>query len=70
MSMEELCSPVNIEQIQKIDNRSIAMEKLIQDLLGDRLLELSKYIILESSSKTMMIDQTSLKNAGYKVISY
>lgn len=61
---------MNIEQIQKIDNRSIAMEKLIQDLLGDRLLELSKYIILESSSKTMMIDQTSLKNAGYKVISY
>ena len=70
MSMEELCSPVNIEPIQKIDNRSIAMEKLIQDLLGDRLLELSKYIILESSSKTMMIDQTSLKNAGYKVVSY
>jgi hypothetical protein len=37
--------------------RTGAMEKLIQDLLGDRLLELSKYITLESVSKTMIIDQ-------------
>jgi hypothetical protein len=46
------------------------MEKLIQQLLGDRLLELSKYITLESSSKTMIIDQTSLKNDGYQLFTY
>lgn len=71
MSMEELCTPVSIKpEIQKIDDRSKAMEKLIHDLLGDRLLELSKYIILEVSSKTMIIDQTSLKSAGYKVVTH
>lgn len=70
MSMEELCSPVTIEPNLKVDNRSIAMEKLIQDLLGDRLLELSKFITLEASSRIMMIDQTSLRNEGYKIISY
>ena len=70
MSMEELCSPMTIEPSLKTDDRSIAMEKLIQDLLGDRLLELSKFITLESSSKTMMIDQTSLRNEGYKIVSY
>jgi len=71
MSMQELCSPVSIEpKIHKADNRTEAMEKLIQDLLGDRLLELSKYITLESISKKIIIDQTSLKSAGYKVITH
>lgn len=71
ISMEELCSPVSkVLKTRKIDDRTEAMEKLILDLLGDRLLELSQYITLESSSKTMMIDQTSLKNAGYKIITH
>lgn len=71
MSMEELCSPVSTQlKPQKVDDRKEAMEKLIQDLLGDRLLELSKYITIETSSKTMMIDQTSLKSAGYKVVTH
>jgi hypothetical protein len=71
MSMEELCpSGQSKQKIPVADHRSVAMEKLIQELLGDRLLELSKYITLESSSKTMMIDQTSLKSAGYKVVTY
>ena len=46
------------------------MEKLIQELLGDRLLELSRYISLDSLSKTMIIDQTSLKSAGYRVVTH
>lgn len=52
LSMEELCSHVSIEpeyhqKNRMLGNRTEAMEKLIQELLGDRLLELSKYIILE-----------------------
>lgn len=73
MSMDELCSPMVPQHIketetQLIDNRPDEMEKLIQELLGDRLLELSRYIILDSSTKTMVIDQTTLKSAGYRVI--
>ncbi len=71
MTMDELCSSVVTEKkAQPVDNRNVAMEKLIHDLLGDRLLELSKYITLDSSPKTMMIDQTSLKSSGYKVVTY
>lgn len=75
MSMEELCSPIVPRHIlstekQFIDNRPIEMEKLIQELLGARLLELSRYITLDSLSKTMLIDQTSLKSAGYRIITH
>ncbi len=45
------------------------VKKLIRELLGERLLELSRYITLDSSSKTMMIEHTSLSSAGYRVIS-
>ena len=75
MSIEELCSPVVPQRVQTseqhlVDNRPADMEKLIQKLLGDRLLELSRYITLDSLSKTMIIDQTSLKCAGYRVITH
>lgn len=75
MSMDELCSPTQVKygQLQQkveINNRTAEMEKLIQELLGDRLLELSKYITLESSTKTMIIDQTSIKKAGYRIITH
>ena len=75
MSIEELCSPVLPQRIQTsekhlIDNRSADMEKLIQELLGDRLLELSRFITLDSLSKTMIIDHTSLKSAGYRVVTH
>ncbi len=60
MSMDELCSPLEEKgrqsnKIELVTKRTREMEKLIQELLGDRLLELSKYITLESSSKTMVI---------------
>ncbi|MDP2812957.1 MAG: hypothetical protein Q8N92_00765 [Erysipelotrichaceae bacterium] len=75
MSIEELCSPVVPQRVQTaekqlIDSRPADMEKLIQELLGDRLLELSRYISLDSLSKTMIIDQTSLKSAGYRVVTH
>jgi hypothetical protein len=75
MSMEELCSPMVPQHVRSsekefIDSRPVEMEKLIQELLGDRLLELSRYITLDSLSKTMLIDQTSLKSAGYRIITH
>jgi hypothetical protein len=70
MSMDELCSPVASPRNMQAESRPDEMEQLIRELLGDRLLELSRYITLESSSRTMIIDQTSLKNAGYRVITH
>lgn len=75
MSMEQLCSPMVMQHEQPlkqqfIDNRPVAMEKLIHELVGDRLLELSKYIRLDSTTRTMIVDQTSLKNAGYRLITH
>ena len=73
MSMEELCSPVVLkhEEIKpSVDQRPAAMEKLIHELIGDRLLELTKYIKIDSISKTIIIDQTSLKSDGYNVITH
>ena len=51
-------------------SRPEAMEKLIRDLIGDRLLELSRYVALDTLSKTMIIDMTSLENDGYQLVTH
>jgi hypothetical protein len=74
MSMEELCTPaVTQSQHQatiKMDSRPEAMEKLIQELIGDRLLEIRRYVTLDSLSKTLIIDKTSLVSDGYQVVTH
>ena len=47
MTMEELCSPIvphhiTMKEQEEIDSRPAAMDKLIRELIGDRLLELNK----------------------------
>ena len=74
MSIEELCTPM-VPQSAKLqtahaDPRLEAMEKLIRELIGDRLLELSRYVALDSLSKTMIIDKTSLMNDGYQLVAH
>ena len=46
------------------------MEKLVRDLIGDRLLELSRYVVLDTLSKTMVVDKTSLENDGYQLVTH
>ena len=75
MSMDELCSPMVPQHVMpetgKISSsRPEAMEKLIRDLIGDRLLELSRYVALDTLSKTMIIDKTSLENDGYQLVTH
>jgi len=41
------------------DPRPAAMERLVHELISDRLLTLSRYITLDSSTRTILIDQTS-----------
>ncbi len=47
-----------------------AMEKLIHELINDRLLTLSRYITMDSSTRTILIDRTSLSADGYQVLTH
>ena len=47
-----------------------AMESLIKELISDRLLELSRYIVMDTSNRTIMIDVTTMKADGYQVITH
>ena len=75
MSMEELCSPivpqhVSIKEQEEIDRRPAAMNKLIQELIGDRLLELNKYVTIDSLSKRIIVDKTTLIQDGYQLVTH
>ena len=73
MSMEDLCSPVVSQHVvekqdSEIDSRPAAMDKLIRELIGDRLLELNKYVKIDSLSKRIIIDQSTLNQDGYRLV--
>ena len=70
MTIDELCASnkkVKESPVEQQPDKSKEMEKLIQELIGDRLLELSRYISINSISKTLIIDKTSLVRDGYRV---
>ncbi|WP_292146763.1 hypothetical protein [Butyrivibrio sp.] len=46
------------------------MEKLVKELIGDRLLELSRYVVMDTLNKTMIIDKTALTDAGYTLVTH
>ena len=70
MKLDDLCvyTPTADTKNRIETNRTDAMEKLIHSLISDRLLELSKYILLDAVSKKIMIDRTSLVSDGYQLI--
>ena len=73
MTIDELCaSNKNVKEspVEQQPDKSKEMEKLIQELIGDRLLELSRYISINSISKTLIIDKTSLDRDGYQVTTH
>ncbi len=75
LSMDELCTPMvqaplNAEDVVYSHKKPQAMEKLIQELIGDRLLAISKYVIMDPLSKTVIIENTSLIAEGYQVITH
>lgn len=75
MSMEELCPPtvpqhVSRKEQEEIDSRPAAMDKLIRELIGDRLLELNKYVTIDSLSKRIIIDKTTLIQDGYQLVAH
>ena len=73
MTIDELCASnkkVKESPVEQQPIKSKEMEKLIQELIGDRLLEISRYISINSISKTMIIDKTSLTRDGYQVTTH
>ena len=75
MSMEELCSPIVPQHIhskeqEELDSRPAAMDKLIRELIGDRLLDLNKYVTIDSLSKRIIVDKTTLGQDGYKLVTH
>lgn len=74
MDLDELCSTsltaTDHSTGPATDPRSAAMEKLIHELISDRLMTLSRYITLDSSTRTILIDQTSLTADGYQVVTH
>lgn len=71
MDLDELCGTIVSETAGTIeDSRPAAMERLVHELISDRLMMLSRYITLDSSSRTIMIDQSSLSADGYRIITH
>ena len=74
MDLEELCSPAVVKPYKQTeaaaDCRPAALEKLVHELISDRLLTLSRYIALDMSTKTILIDQSSLAAEGYHIITH
>ena len=74
MDLDELCGTTALAAVRQpdpaADTRPAAMEKLVHELISDRLLTLSRYITLDSSTRTILIDQTSLSADGYQVVTH
>jgi hypothetical protein len=68
MGLNELCQGGrNTQTIQPTDNGQ-SIEKLIRELIEDRLLQLSQYIQMNQLTRTVLIDQTSMLTDGYHVV--
>ena len=74
MDLDELCCrtapSAAVQEKPVADLRTAAMERLVHELISDRLLTLSHYITLDSSTRTILIDQTSLSADGYQVVTH
>lgn len=74
INLDELCGTAVVKAQQPAesitDNRPMAMEKLVHELISDRLLTLSRYITLDSSTRRILIDQTSLTADGYQIVTH
>ena len=72
LDIEALCSRKSGKnrslQTTEPESAHKSMDTLIQELIGDRLLTLSQYVSLDASAKVLRLDETSLKNDGYRLI--
>ncbi len=74
MSIDDLCNNED-KYVNKVSREvnaktDLSMDKLIHELISDRLLELSRYVKLETSSRKILIDKTSMIADGYTALIY
>lgn len=72
LNLEELCNnkPATagtVEDEAAMNARVLAMENMMHSLISDRLLELSKYVLLDPIGRRIMIDKTMMQADGYHV---
>jgi hypothetical protein len=70
MSLDELCKDKGQKPVKKsteVEPNNLVLETIIVDLMKDRIVELSKYIHIEQSTKKIVINMQSLERAGYQV---
>lgn len=71
MSLDDLCSSSVTQQNCRSQSAVVdspdAMERLVRTLVSDRLLELSKYVSVDSFSRVIRIDQSTMMMDGYTV---
>lgn len=67
MNLEELCGQ-KVNEKAKIQESAVTMEALVKQLLEDRLLQLSNYVQMNQSSRTVLIDRSTMIEDGYRII--
>jgi hypothetical protein len=74
MDLDELCGTSIVETGRCAGEETVirrsSMEMLVRELINDRLLLLSRYITLDTSAKTVIIDQSSLSADGYRIVTH
>lgn len=74
MGIEELCSQSRDNTAAIPDScdpdsdREAEIRKLLHTLVEDRLIELSRYVYLNPSQKSVSIDRSALEDDGYRVM--
>ena len=68
MGLNELCQVGSETQPKQTVNNGQSMEKLIKQLIEDRLLQLNQYVQMNQLTRTVLVDQTSMLADGYQVI--
>jgi molybdopterin converting factor small subunit len=70
INLNELCQVDKaVKPIQAVGS-GMTMERLIKELIEDRLLQLSHYIQMNQAKRTVMVDQSSMISDGYQVVIY
>ena len=71
LDLEELCNKDTTINQAKTNvsgtDRISAMEHMVQELINDRLLEISKYVVLDPVGRCIIVDKTAMQAAGYNV---
>jgi len=74
LNLEELCGNNKTSGIEQNEAyrlkaaRTEAMESMVHSLISDRLLELSRYVLLDPIGKKILINKSSMQAEGYCVM--